>query len=76
MAEDSTVCIAMFVNEFEAHTARSLLESNDIPCFVATDDCGGLRPHMQLVTGARLYVRQSDSGAAELILGEVRDGSA
>jgi len=76
MAEDTTVCIAMFVSEFEAHMARSLLESNGIPCFVATDDCGGLRPHMQLVTGARLYVRQSDSAAAERILGQVRGENA
>lgn len=72
MSEDSTVCIATFGGELEAHMARSLLESRDIPCFVAKDDCGGMRPFMQLATGVRLIVRQSDSGRAAQILDEAR----
>ena len=76
MAEDSTVCIAKFGNEFEAHMARGLLESHGIPCFVAKDDCGGMRPFMQLSTGVRLIVRQSDAKQAANILNDVRDGDS
>ena len=76
MPEDSTVRIAIFGSDTEAHIARSLLESNGIPCFVATDDCGGMRTHMQLTTGVRLIVRKSDAEEATRILTEVREGNA
>ncbi|MHC5059008.1 MAG: putative signal transducing protein [Planctomycetota bacterium] len=76
MSEDTTVRIATFGSETEAHMARSLLESRDIPCFIAKDDYGGMRPHMQLATGVWLTVRQSDSEQAARILREVREGDA
>ncbi len=76
MSDAPTVRIAIFGSDTEAHIARSLLESNGIPCFVATDDCGGMRAHLQLTTGVRLIARKSDAERATRILAEVREENA
>jgi len=76
MSEDPTVRLATFGSDTEAHVARSLLESNGIPCFIAKDDCGGMRIHLQLSTGVSLIVRKSDAELATRILQEARNGDS
>jgi hypothetical protein len=76
MPHEPTVRIAIFGSDTEAHIARGLLESNGIPCFVTTDDCGGIYPHLQLATGVRLITRKSDAERASKILAEVQEENA
>jgi len=68
MTENSPVCIATYANEIPAEMARARLESNGIYAFVSKDDCGGMRPYMQLATGIRLMLQKGDAEAAAAIL--------
>lgn len=63
-----SVCIASYGDELSAEVSRSLLESNKIYAFVSRDDCGGMRPHLNLSTGFRLIVKESDLSSALEIL--------
>jgi len=56
------VTIKSFFDRMEAELARSFLEANGIPAIVTADDCGGMRPYMQLGSGgARLLVLREDA---------------
>jgi hypothetical protein len=44
------------------------LESFGIECMIATDNCGGQRPHLDLTGGIRLLVRQDDAQRATEVL--------
>jgi len=68
MTENDPVCIATYSDTMSAEMARMLLESNDIYAFIAADDCGGMRPFMQMSTGVRLLIRKADADAALEIL--------
>ncbi len=68
MTENDSVCVATYPDEMSAELARTLLESNGIYAFVAKDDCGGMRPFMQLSTGVRVLIRRADAEAAMEIL--------
>lgn len=62
--------IADFGTEIEAELARGKLEAEGgVEAFVFKDDCGGMRPHMQLTAGVRLKVDEEDFEAAREILG-------
>ncbi len=65
---ESPVCIATLASEIEAHIASLRLESLGIDTFITKDDCGGMRPWLQPITGVRLMVRQSDAQRAKDIL--------
>ena len=72
MKDDTTICVATFSNELEADMARMSLDSHGIDSFVSKDDCGGMRPWLQPITGVRLIVRESEAKQASEILEEVR----
>ena len=48
--------IASFTSDFEAEIARGKLQSYGIDSFIFKDDCGGMRPHMNLTAGVQLKV--------------------
>jgi hypothetical protein len=60
--------IATFSTEIEAELFRGKLESSGIASFIFKDDCGGMRPHMQLTDGVRLKVADADFEIANDIL--------
>lgn len=62
------VIIREYVNETEAHVARSVLEANEIPAVVLRDNAGGMLPSMHLVFPVRLAVRRADASRALAIL--------
>ena len=62
------VIIREYVNETEAHVARSVLEANEIPAVVLRDNAGGMLPSMHLVFPVRLAVRGADATRAIAIL--------
>lgn len=73
MEEDTPICLATFSTEMDAHLARMRLESVGIFSFVSKDDCGGMRPWLQPVTGVRLMVRRADAEQALEVLEDAPD---
>lgn len=65
--DHTLVRVRTFLNRFEANLAKSVLESAGIECLIQADDCGGLRPHMQM-SGVDLLVRAEDANRAEAVL--------
>jgi len=72
MKNATTICVATFSSELEADMARMNLDSNGIDSFVSKDDCGGMRPWLQPITGVRLIVRESEAKQAFDILEEIK----
>lgn len=59
------VPIRTFINETEADIAHGALTAFGIESFLSHDDCGGQRPHLNLVGGIRLLVNPEDVAQAE-----------
>jgi hypothetical protein len=68
MRHSELVVVRTFNDRFEAQLAQSALEAAEIESLVRSDDAGGLRPHMALLTGVELLVRSEDAQAARQIL--------
>jgi hypothetical protein len=68
MRHSELVVVRTFNDRFEAEVAQSALQAADIDSMVRSDDAGGLRPHMALLTGVELLVRSEDAQAARQIL--------
>jgi hypothetical protein len=52
----------------EAEIIRSLIEANEIPCFVSIDAAGGEAPAVSW--GARVLVRREDEATARRVIAE------
>ena len=81
MSEFMQICIATYADEMSAEVARMSLEAGGIPAFVSKDDCGGMQPHLKMITAIRLMINQADEAEALAILmhnaeSEESDGSA
>jgi len=61
--------VKTFFNRHEAGIAQGLLEENNIPCTIKSDDCGGMRPHLNMgMGGVQLFVHEYDRERATEIL--------
>jgi Putative prokaryotic signal transducing protein len=67
MALADLVTVRTFLNVIEAEVARSVLAAAGIDSLIRRDDCGGLRPHLQL-SGVDLLVREHDLAEALRLL--------
>jgi hypothetical protein len=65
---ETLVTIESFTTEVDAEIAKGKLEASDIPAYLFKDDCGGMRPHMQLTRGIALKVNEHDAPKALEIL--------
>jgi hypothetical protein len=61
------IVVRQFMSTIEAELARGALNAAGIEAMVSTDDCGGMRPHMQ-VGRASLLVRPEDVEHANSVL--------
>jgi hypothetical protein len=61
--------VTVYTNEPEALMAKERLEQAGLEAFVASDDAGGMHPHLQLTRGVKLLVREEDMTLAREILG-------
>ena len=68
MPEHGQICIATFADEMIAEVARMSLEAGGIPAFVSKDDCGGMQPHLKMITAIRLMIDASDAAEARVLL--------
>ena len=57
--------IRTFISVSEAEIAQGALTAFGIESVLSHDDCGGLRPHLNLASGIRLMVRPDDAKRAE-----------
>lgn len=73
MSENELVCIRTCSSEIEAEIAKMKLDFGNICAFIAKDDCGGMRPYSQAMTGVRLMVRAKEAEAAERLLTQAND---
>ena len=73
MSNSELTVLRTFVNTVEAQLARSALEAAGIMAVIRSDDCGGMRPHMQL-GGVDLLVRSENAEEAGAVLDAVQDG--
>ncbi|MDH7605231.1 MAG: DUF2007 domain-containing protein [Melioribacter sp.] len=60
--------IKICANEFEAQLILSHLQSNNIDVILSRDDCGSMKPHLQLSRGIRILVKETDVDKAVEIL--------
>ena len=68
MYQQDFIIFRTFLNHFDAELARMALEAAGIQCFVRSDDCGGMRPHLWMA-GIDLLVHVDDQQRAEEVLG-------
>ena len=68
MNDSRQICIAAYLDDMRAEVARTRLEAHGIPAYVARDDCGGMRPHLANLGGARLLIDSSHEAEAREIL--------
>ncbi len=67
MSESELVVIRLFMSAIDAEVAHGALEAAGIEAMVSTDDCGGMRPHLQ-VGRVALLVRPEDADEARRVL--------
>ncbi len=65
---DELVTVGLYGNTMEAELARGRLSSEGVDAFIFKDDCGGMRPQMQLTAGVRLKVRAENAVRAAILL--------
>jgi len=66
--EVKTVTIHTFGSHEAAELAAVNLEAHGIPCWINSDDAGGMLPNLTAPGGVRLLVRASDAEAAVVLL--------
>jgi hypothetical protein len=67
-AQDDFVVVAVFRNIFDADLASTKLKAAGIPVSVSADDCGGMRPNLQLTRGVRVLVPARSAKRANRLL--------
>ena len=68
MNSSEVIVFRTFLNHFDADIARMALEASGIECFIRSDDCGGMRPHLWMA-GVELLLNVEDAERAEEVLG-------
>jgi hypothetical protein len=68
MKSDEMIVVRTCPSEVEAEIMLGHLASNGIEAFIAKDDSGGMRPHLQLTQGVDVVVHRKDLKKAEQVL--------
>ncbi|MBU2500190.1 DUF2007 domain-containing protein [bacterium] len=68
---DGLVAVATYLNELDAAVARNRLDSLGVAAVVQADNCGGMRPHLDLIRGVKLLVHTDDREKALEILADL-----
>jgi hypothetical protein len=67
MPDSELTIVRTYISTIEAELARSALAAAGIEAAIRSDDCGGMRPHMQMA-GVELLVRAEDADDATAVL--------
>ena len=68
------IAIRNYISEPPAIMDKMLLEGSGVEAIIQKDDCGGMRPYLQVMTGVQLLVAQEDVERAMEILKETEIG--
>ena len=67
---DGMTRLETYTSEIEAEIAKGRLESLGVTVVLEKDNCGGMRPHLDLQAGVKLYVPDEEIDKAREILGD------
>ena len=73
---DGMTRIKTYISQMDGEIALGRLESLGVKAVIQTDNCGGMRPHLDLQAGVRLLVADEDLEKAREILAESGDKPA
>jgi hypothetical protein len=65
---DGLTIVRSFINEVEAELALGRLQAMGIAGVLQKDNCGGMRPHMDLTVGVHLLVAEAEREDALAVL--------
>ena len=68
MYQPDVIVFRTYLNHFDADLARMALEAAGIQCFIRSDDCGGMRPHLWMA-GIEVLLHRDDVQRADEVLG-------
>ena len=68
---DGMTRLATYTNELEAQMAKGRLEALGVTVVLTKDNVGGMRPHLDLQVGVKLYVPDAEVEKARDILAEL-----
>lgn len=68
MKSDEVVVVRTCASEVEAQILLGHLASSGIEAYIAKDDSGGMRPHLQLTQGVDVVVHRKDLKKADQVL--------
>ena len=72
MSDTDLAVVRTFANIMQAQLAKSALEAAGITAAIRADDCGGMRPHLQMA-GVDLLVRLEQAEEASALLDADQD---
>lgn len=67
---DGMTRLETYISEIEAQMAKGRLEALGVSVVLTKDNCGGMRPHLDLQAGVKLFVPDEDVDKAREILAE------
>lgn len=67
---DGMTRLKTYTSEIEAGIAMGRLQALGVPVVLEKDNCGGMRPHLDLQAGVKLYVPDAEADKAREILAE------
>ena len=66
--DEEFVVVGVFRSTYDADLAATRLQASGIPVSVSADDCGGMRPQLQLTQGVRVLVPSQFAKRASWLL--------
>ena len=76
MMREGMTLLETFTSELEAQIALGRLEALGVPVVLEKDNCGGMRPHLDLQAGVKLYVPDEEVAKSREILAEETTASS
>ena len=67
-ASDDLFCIYRTNDSIETDLIKTELEARGLPCFLITDNAGGVLPHLTMTTGIQIMIHKEDRIIASEII--------
>lgn len=62
--DDEIICIYTSYDPTEVDMIKAQLESEDIPCFLKSDNAGGMLPYLNMLSSIDIMIRKEDEARA------------
>lgn len=74
-SSDDIICIYTTYDSTEADLIKAQLESENIPCFLKSDNAGGMLPQLIMMTGIEIMVSKADEKLALQVMQDRSDNN-